>query len=810
MESESENKPPKYLVSLFLHVLDNDPKPRVYEWVEFCASMLPHQTQFLNKKDCYLFSPALFAPGRRRALENVVSLSMLVLDVDGENHEGVDESTMAEAISFLEETGTAGLLYTSWSHAKALPKWKFRLVIPLSRPVSVEDWPGFWHRANAIFGGIADTQCAEAAHMYFGVFVHPDDIGSSFSHVVTGEPLNVDLVLQEVPPPSLKGKATSIARPLGTRKVTREELGALANKLKKRNSAHLAETGSKLALVSKGEIYAEPGERDITTFKITSVLAEHFPDGSAESIAAHFGPSLQLMSLQAPEAPTIADVVTKLQRHQLTVQQRAEEDQEDKEAELRSRILEAFNDGRSTPYTPEEVLQIKGRWILQRMGTYYIWVGGEYRQAYVEKEVLSAAYRDLAPAHSVGVELFKMTAKGPERKSIGELMKDHGTVITNVELSLTARKSTYEPTRRVLIEAPCPLRNIQPCFHPEIAEWLKLMCPTDALHDKLLTWITTVTLLEEICVALVLTGPKGSGKSLLALGLSRLWSLLGPTGMNEALAQFNDGLLKCPLVFADEALPKDFRGHSKNQELRWHIQALSRPLLRKYLPAATLVGATRTIIASNDPEVLATAEVTGAHEIRATADRYLHIPVREGATVNYPSPAALFFQKTNTSGWVDRDMIAQHALWLRDNHKWEREGRFLIDVTDAELKRSMVNRNQAAAMLLQWLCGFLHEPELYKQSAKDPYCILVSDGKLLVNSRGVISNWSLYVEHERCPPPGALTRVLASLSHWRLQRNIPNVGKLNFREIDLEQVIAWAEYSGWTTKEKIMETLAED
>lgn len=798
MESEQ-----KLQISLFLHVRDNRPKPRAYTWPELCASMGPHQTQFQEKLHAPLFSPAEFLPGKPREGRWVQRVHLLVLDVDGPDHEGVDESVALEAVDFLQQIGVGAIFYTTWTHSPP-DACKFRLVIPLSRPVSREAWPQFWRAANEIFGNIGDKKCADPNHVYFGAFVHPDNVEQAVYHVVEGVPLDVDLLLT--------GDASQ--QPSGadnTRQISRAELAELARNLKRRKSTHSNLMGAVLLKVCDGEIYADPGERDDTTFKLTGLIAKHMHGASASSIAEHFAPSLQLMAKQAPGGLTVGDVEAKILRHQEKLAAEKNERIADEQQDLKSRIREAFNYDRDTPYTEDEVKGVHGRWILQFNSSYYIWVDGNYGRPYAEREVLNAAFRDLAPAHSVGVALHKLAKNGGiEPKSSIELVREYGTVINDVEISLTAQKSWYRADTRTLIEAPCPVRNITPAFYADIDQWLRLLCGNEKIYYKLLCWLAGLTLLDRICVALLITGPKGVGKSLIGLGVSRIWSLGGPTSMEEVFAAFNDAILRCPLTMADEHLPRDFRGHIKSQELRWHTQATSRPLLRKFLPSSRLMGATRTLITGNSEDVMETGEQVSYNEMKASLERFLHVRAIESIIPGEPAPAAKFLLETDTSGWVERDMIAQHALWLRDNHDWKPEGRFMIDVDDVMLQRSMINRNQKASQLLQWLVGYLKNPMPYHQGGKEPWFVRISEGKLFVNIKGVVDNWSLYVEHERCPLPGVLMRTMSTISHRRAQLKVPYVGYVNYREVDVDQLRAWTDYSGWATQEEIDATLETD
>ncbi len=86
-----------------------------------------------TKTDLRIWSPALYPPNSRREAENVVHLSCLVLDYDS----GVDiPQTSAQWTDWYH------IVHTTWSHTPEHAK--FRLILPLAKPIHAEDWRPFW------------------------------------------------------------------------------------------------------------------------------------------------------------------------------------------------------------------------------------------------------------------------------------------------------------------------------------------------------------------------------------------------------------------------------------------------------------------------------------------------------------------------------------------------------------------------------------------------------------------------------------------------------------------------------------------
>jgi hypothetical protein len=273
--------------------------------------------------------------------------------------------------------------------------------------------------------------------------------------------------------------------------------------------------------------------------------------------------------------------------------------------------------------------------------------------------------------------------------------------------------------------------------------------------------------------------------------------------MDQVFASFNDVLLKSPLVFADEHLPTDSRNNVRSTEIRRHIQEESRSLTRKYLPVATLVGATRTVIAANNEDILRTQENLTVNDIGAITDRYLYIPAGPEAKE--------FLEATDTSTWISGDAIAAHALWLRDNLVWEPQGRFLIPISDEHLTRSLIIRAGVNSTMCQWLCGFLINPQPFLDAADHNMLVRVYEGRLLVSTQGVLVGWKHYVGNESCPRVHQIANSLVALSTGERKKLKNALGAwTNYRIVDERNLVEWVEHSGFTTVEQIVDGLSRD
>ena len=92
-----------------------------------------------NKLNVPAWSPAEYIAGKTRGSAGVRALSCLVLDYDS-------------GVACIENArkawgGWPGILHTSWSHTEE--HHKFRVIMPLWRPVPAEDWPGVFAWAES-------------------------------------------------------------------------------------------------------------------------------------------------------------------------------------------------------------------------------------------------------------------------------------------------------------------------------------------------------------------------------------------------------------------------------------------------------------------------------------------------------------------------------------------------------------------------------------------------------------------------------------------------------------------------------------
>ncbi len=107
-----------------------------------------------DKRHGRCWSPTEYADGvNRRGNAGVATVTALVFDLD----------RVAPDAKRLDNICWIG--HTTWSHGPDSPRW--RLVIPLAKPVGAASWSEVWYRARAAFCPEADPACKDPGRAYW-------------------------------------------------------------------------------------------------------------------------------------------------------------------------------------------------------------------------------------------------------------------------------------------------------------------------------------------------------------------------------------------------------------------------------------------------------------------------------------------------------------------------------------------------------------------------------------------------------------------------------------------------------------------
>lgn len=149
---------PRWQVSIYSSARDARPSARAWTWAALREALGTFRVVqgVDDKRTLPAWSPAIVGEGQRRANDNVQAVSCIVLDYD-------DGTSLDAALGPWLDWPCAW--HTSWSHTDDVPR--FRLVVPLDRPVPARAWRWVWAWAAARAAGGIDGACKDASRLYF-------------------------------------------------------------------------------------------------------------------------------------------------------------------------------------------------------------------------------------------------------------------------------------------------------------------------------------------------------------------------------------------------------------------------------------------------------------------------------------------------------------------------------------------------------------------------------------------------------------------------------------------------------------------
>lgn len=562
--------------------------------------------------------------------------------------------------------------------------------------------------------------------------------------------------------------------------------------------------------VLQGKSFAPAGARDQTLQRIASIVAYLSPDRDPSELAREilydslstFEPEDKGKFTQEDRVDWAAE---KIQRAQEDARRdRVLKERHDtalaavllKQARSAPRRDQRLGPASQGPYSDHEIAAFAGqqgtnldnfakRWIIQKGQSFYVYINGDYQLPLSQLELDVSLPRDLSPAVANGyVKLDTTTVKGePRKKTTKEILSDYASVARTVVARLDIGFSYYDEDSQTFYEATCPIRPLVPVYNNDVDIWLNLLGSSKAA--SLLDWVATVTKLTKQSSALYLQGPPGTGKSLLSQGLARLWHRGGPTELVRVLGEWSGDMARCPLIVADEQIPQSFKGQRTSAELRSLIGNSARTLTRKYRDNSDLVGAVRLILSANNADMLVFEETLSQADLEAVAGRFLHIAGDKNA--------ASFLNSIDTSGWVDDDIIAKHALWLRDNRVVTEGRRFLVEGSARDVSKQLATRGGVAGRVAEWLVRYLCETAtsalaLKQSSPQQSDMVRVGNGRYLVNTNAIVTFWEQFAKSKQVPSTPQVGSALRNLSTRQVK-----AGTKRYFDIDIEAISSWSE-----------------
>ena len=169
----------------FRNRTDVSPKVKNYSWEQLKNVLTTHTER--REKDSAAWSPVCYREGTTRENENVTSVCCLVLDFD----DGEEPRSLYHQWKNPAGQPLTWCLHSSYSSTPEHPK--YRVTLPLSRPVAAADWPLVYRKLTlALAGGHADPSCKDLARIFYLPACSPTGGSNAFTDFKEGVFLNPD------------------------------------------------------------------------------------------------------------------------------------------------------------------------------------------------------------------------------------------------------------------------------------------------------------------------------------------------------------------------------------------------------------------------------------------------------------------------------------------------------------------------------------------------------------------------------------------------------------------------------------------
>lgn len=679
-------------------------------------------------------------PHLPRSKHNTQFADALVLDLDG-----LDDRALEKVLERLRPFEF--VVYSSYTHGADIARglWKLRVVAPLAVSVPRADFPKVWFAWNNFTFRSTDPATKDVSRLYYLPATFDPTLAVTFHNEGRWLDPWKDLPVQAVAAQDSPGESPALIR-------IRKGLQRAEGVLDKDKPAFKA--------LADGLPFAEPDseKRHIDMRTMTWWLADRDSCLSRASINAIFGPSISTMLEQASDAPTLDQVWS---AYETAVEKLADE------RETRARAVQRKHAGDA--YSAEELERIAEKqgwtmeklsrlWVVQKDGAaWFLDENGEYRGPFGRDDLLMACRRFLPRTEA---RLVEITRAGAKPRAPATVMAEVGTLANKVVCDLTAQYTRFNADSGTMFEATAPVRtDLEPRYHEKVDKWLQVLGGRH--YEKLKAWLAVLPDLNRMLCAIYFDGPKGVGKSMFARGASALWSETATPGDIELfLGSFNDTVAMCPLIFADEDLPKHAT-RDVTAKLREELAKTSRQLKRKFRHPAEMRGAIRLTLAANNELLIAVQKAMTPNDLEAFAERFLYIRI--------PDEMKDYFK-----GWERREVermivrdIAEHALHLHATIAVEdSESRFAVKGDVDDIHQLFLTSGQINGLVCEWLVKFLMNPTPYNRESNTAGLVRcdAKEQRLLANPQGIADNWSSYIKGAPAPGTSEIATALRSLS----------------------------------------------
>lgn len=782
--------------TLYRNAQDTAGKPVTQSWDDWVKQFSTHEVrgkpEDTNDKaalDRAKNGPAVvlgvIPDGEPRRGANVQEVHALALDLENETEEHLEP--VFESLKDYEF-----FVYTTYKHGSQIANGypRLRVLVPVDPPISPADHAKAWAGLDRLTGGLNDPSTKDIGRLHY--LPSTFDASKAWTHHHRSDKW---LRIEDLQQPKTQSQ-NEIPDQKKLLDRIRKQLGLVhrVDELKPLTSSLL-----------KGLSFADPGGRHQAVLRLTMWIAERTADLNTASLQSLFNSSLEAMKLEAAGAPTIEEVITAYKGAVDKLAVKKQKDDEERDNQARTAQLEAV--AATGPYTDEELEKIAGvngwstadlktRWVVQKGSA--VWLlseSGDYCGPYLKDEWSTATSRILARAP---VRLTEVTRNGVKWRAMTDVFRECGSVAKSVVADMTSRRTSYNAVTQVMREAVSPIRDIEPKFDPEIDSWLKVLGGVH--YPKLVDWMSCASDLTKMMCGLYFEGSTLSGKTLLAHGLAKIWTEGAPTAIGAVLSDFNSDIARCPLVLADEEMPKPYNS-TVTAILRSMLSVTNRTLTRKYLASSDINGAIRLILTANNEFLLDTKDVSSYQDLEAIAQRFLRITVTEDAATYLAG-----LERAKKVQWMNEG-IAAHALWLAENHVVADPGkRFWVEGDVAGMHSNLLLGSKWNSTVCEWLVRYLMNPKPF--DTKGTGLIKRENGQLFVNDQAIIDGWNLYLNTKQEAETAKIGAALRAISKSAERRQLRFNGRqIRYRLIDIEHLFAWSDRYNIGNRDVLLEAI---
>ncbi|MDC7710055.1 phage/plasmid primase, P4 family [Vogesella indigofera] len=190
-----------FAIMLYQHEQDNIGHQYEDSW-ELVVKLL-NRRDFRAEKSGKAFSPIRMIDGAKRAKNSVREIHMAVADIDTE---GVKDRATGRVMSVTKRApllddlrpsilGFTWVAHSSHWHEPQKDVIKYRIVFPLSRPCTPEEWSQVWEGLNTLLDGHCDIACKDVSRLYYLPSCPAESASDAFFESNEGTLLDPDMLL---------------------------------------------------------------------------------------------------------------------------------------------------------------------------------------------------------------------------------------------------------------------------------------------------------------------------------------------------------------------------------------------------------------------------------------------------------------------------------------------------------------------------------------------------------------------------------------------------------------------------------------